>query len=427
MLRSVLERIRSFTTDLGTEFLVRDVGDFLIPFMRCIGARVPVAARQHRFLFPFALAAAGWHHIMDALLRFGLLTQNWFGGFLDLVKALTKWLRVATDDIMDTLNTAGKSGAAALVGALTLKNFAQWRWKTLESVMRSLKSCVVALRLHKDCLLPLLDRSKDTVWAAQVRKGLMEPKFMMRFEFVDWFASWVTRLERWGSSCPCVDHQGLCGVQCDRRGRLLHLAHGHACQEFADALAEVHSWEPERFDMDLVLLQELECCVRATVARGKEKLAFLDRLPYLLCRLDSGASVAQRALDQFGEVPEQHHHRLSVFFLGQDSMFRKDIETLAAGGALAPALKHQILCLQDIPLDDSVGESPHASAHRQLLHSRSGRFGYHCASQRLVQNFRDLEYLKPTFGSFRAVVAGQLFVRSEHAREQAFEDFATSS
>ena len=91
-------------------------------------------------------------------------------------------------------------------------------------------------------------------------------------------------------------------------------AHGHACQEFADALAEVHSWEPERFDMDLVLLQELECCVRATVARGKEKLALLDRLPYLVCRLDSGASVAQRALDQFGEVPEQHHHRLSMFF-----------------------------------------------------------------------------------------------------------------
>ena len=66
MLRSVLESIRSFTTDLGTEFLVRDFGDFLIPFMRCTGARVPVAARQQRFLFPFALAAAGWHHIMDA-------------------------------------------------------------------------------------------------------------------------------------------------------------------------------------------------------------------------------------------------------------------------------------------------------------------------------------------------------------------------
>ncbi len=205
--------------------------------MRCIGARVLVAARQQRFLFPFALAVARWHHIMDALLRFGLLTQKWFGGFLDLVKALTKWLRVATDDIMDTLNTAGKSGAAALVGAPTLKIFAQWRWKTLESVMRSLKLCVVALRLHRDCPLPLLDRSKDTVRASQVRLGLLEPKLMMRFELVDWFPSWVTRLERWGSSCPCVDHQGLCGVQCDRRGRLLHLAHGHACQEFDDALA----------------------------------------------------------------------------------------------------------------------------------------------------------------------------------------------
>ena len=28
---------------------------------------------------------------------------------------------------------------------------------------------------------------------------------------------------------------------------------------------------------------------------------------------------------------------------------------------------------------------------------------------------------------FRAVVVGQLFVRSEHAHEQAFEDFAKSS
>ncbi len=125
MLRSVLERIRSFTTDLGTGFLVRDVGDFLIPFMRCIGARVPVAARQQRFLFPFALVAAGWHHIMDALLRFGLLTLSWLGEFLGLVRALTKRLRVAVDDLMNTLNTAGKYGAAALVGALTLENFAQ--------------------------------------------------------------------------------------------------------------------------------------------------------------------------------------------------------------------------------------------------------------------------------------------------------------
>ncbi len=53
MLRSVPERIRSFTTDLGTEFLVRDVGDFLIPFMRCFGCLVhtspsPRDRQKHR-------------------------------------------------------------------------------------------------------------------------------------------------------------------------------------------------------------------------------------------------------------------------------------------------------------------------------------------------------------------------------------------
>ena len=64
-MRTVLERLRSLTTDRGGEFRVRDVKDSLIGFFRAVGAHVPRRALVQQYLFPRCLAPAGRHHIFD--------------------------------------------------------------------------------------------------------------------------------------------------------------------------------------------------------------------------------------------------------------------------------------------------------------------------------------------------------------------------
>ena len=55
----VLGRVRSITTDLGGELMVRDASDCLLGFMKDIGATIPAGARPEQVLFPIALAAPG--------------------------------------------------------------------------------------------------------------------------------------------------------------------------------------------------------------------------------------------------------------------------------------------------------------------------------------------------------------------------------
>ena len=396
-LRGILRRIRSFTTDLGGEFLVRDVKDSLIGFMRAVGARVPRKAVVEDWLFPMCLAAVGWHHCMDGLLRFGLLQLRWFGKFMDRTKGITRWLRNARDDIADALCANGRRGAGALVRKTHVPRFAEWRWKTLALVLEALSNCLPALLMASDIFIQqMVGCGKDRVLADRVRQCLCDPTFPVQYEFVHWFASWVTKLQQWGSSCPCPEHKGQRGVVCNRRGRLIHLAFAHASDAFRCALEELQEWRDGRFGGDIQFQHEVVSAVRATAARSLLKLHFLDKLPYILALLDSSQpATAARALAQFAEAPLGNHHRLTLHFLGPDSTIRQHIESLASGNGMHPALQREVDWLREIPIDDSIAESPHACARRYELHSRAATFGWHASSQRLQQNLRDVQIILP--------------------------------
>lgn len=70
-MRTFLNRIRSITTDLGTERLLANFPDVLPDFFYWIGARLPAAVARRTFLFPRALPTPGWCHINDGLVRRG--------------------------------------------------------------------------------------------------------------------------------------------------------------------------------------------------------------------------------------------------------------------------------------------------------------------------------------------------------------------
>ena len=395
-LRTVLRNIRSITSDLGHEFAVRDLPDLLIPFLQDLGARVPAKKTKERWLLPLCIAAPGWHHLFDGLLRFGLGMLPWFPGFLEKLKALNKWLRNSNVDIVAALVAAGLPAPALLVRSAQLPHFAAWRWKTIAVVTKSLLSLLPALCPNSHLFLPLLFKSKDKPFASSVRRALQEGSWAQHFEFVHWLGSWVCRLEKWGSRCPCPHHAGLRDFQCDRKGRLLHLAWPHASAVFDEVLREVQEWQPERFDGDLVLQQQCEASLRATVARAKEKLHYLDRVPYLFARLTEGEAIGRRVLQQFEEVAEDAHHRVTLHFLGPHSILRPSIVAVAEGEPLSDDLLSEVLALQRIPLDDTVAEGPHAKATRLRNHARAGKFGWHAATQRLSQNLQDVQDIAPS-------------------------------
>ena len=397
-LKETLGRVISITTDLGTEFGIRDLSDCLHDFMISIGASVPRALKPSRWLFPLGLSCPGWHHIWDGLLRYCLCRLKWFGGFLDVVKALANWLRNHNDSVVERLQSAGLHAAAALCQHVKMQNFAQWRWKTLASVLKSVESCVFACRQHKECFFPDLDRAKDRVWASRVRRGLVHVEFGKQFAFVLWVTEWIVGLEKWGSRCVCEEHEGLFRVECNKKGRSIHRAWPHAVAVLDQVLVDVKEWVPQKFDLDIEFQQYAESAVRATVSRALQKIWYLDKVPYLLARLDEGREIAQRCLWQFDQVPPDKHHRVTLARLGYDSEYRQDVLILAAGGPISPPLLEQVRVLQDIPLDDSICEKPHASGRRFELKARGALFGWHAASQRLSQNLNDVDEIVPKIG-----------------------------
>ena len=67
---------------------------------------------------------------------------------------------------------------------------------------------------------------------------------VVRFKYVHWFSVTWTRLEAWGSSCPCHQAEWLAGHSqpCDLRGRLISIAYNFACERMKYILEEAVAW-----------------------------------------------------------------------------------------------------------------------------------------------------------------------------------------
>lgn len=74
-------------------------------------------------------------------------------------------------------------------------------------------------------------------------------------------------------------------VECPRRGRRLAEAHAQVMGVLEGMLGESNDWAPGKFEGDTDLWSQCQGAVRFTHIYGKEKAAFLDKVPYLLARL----------------------------------------------------------------------------------------------------------------------------------------------
>ena len=71
-MRAAADAVAGMCTDLGTERRIPFGKDILIQFLRFLKVPIPSDARPQRWLFPRAVLSAGWFHLWDGLLQFGL-------------------------------------------------------------------------------------------------------------------------------------------------------------------------------------------------------------------------------------------------------------------------------------------------------------------------------------------------------------------
>lgn len=389
--RAFCNRVRSVTTDQGVERMIADYPCILKDFFFLVEPRCKVPESESEWLFPRAVPMPGWNHLWDLVIRRGLTSMKAFPPWLDGLKAIVSFLRSTTHAaaFARSLRSQGLDGAAALVEAVKLPGFAEWRWGTLRACCASLQKVIDTLRTSFDP--KLCAGSRDSVSMGKMIKALRSDDWRRMLDFVSWYTNWLGSIMSWGQGCSChnMELAGGASVECPWKGRRIKEAYGFATVELEKGLKYANTWGPETWKCNDENWVEMVGCVRASFHLALRKVAFLDKVPYLLARLGE-PGVRDRCLSQWAACPADEHHRVTREFLHPEGGLRCDVEAMSADGSgMSARLATEVESLAAIPMDDSVAEAPHSAAARLMRHGRASKWPWIAASMRLQQNLQD--------------------------------------
>lgn len=395
-IRSFLRRVRSITTDQGTERLIVSMPDFVPDFLEFVG--MPAARPEHGqqgWLFPRAIHMPGWKHLWDLMLRRALSSQRWFPVWLDHLKAMISWLRSRhnMEKLCKNWTRRGFVGLVSLAENTSLPTFAEWRWSTLTRCCRQLRKVFPGLASHFDPTI--FGQQQDPVRFRKLCYALVNPEWALQFRFVEWLSEILGSLLEWGGGCDCPHHeeqvrQGI-PVECREKGRRLPTAYTHAKNVLDGALREANLWTASDWGNNELWIS-FQGCIRGAHALGMQKILFLDRVPYLLARLRE-PGIKRRCLEQWGATAPENHHRVTREFLDAahpSGLWSHVADINEDASNISPMLGHEIESLARIPLDDAVGESPHARGKDISMRARGSDFPWVAASMRIDQNLEDI-------------------------------------
>lgn len=292
----------------------------------------------------------------------------------------------------------GLVGLADALKHISVPNFANWRWQTLHRCCTPVHAIWESFSTHfsPECFGRLRDRSElaklcacvaSTVWPHQL-------------EFIQWFTSVVDEILAWIGTCECHEEEILAGenIECHYRGRRVAQAYRFAVDKLKVALDECNLWTANRFGGDVGMLDACQGCTRYAYSLTLKKIEHLNCIPWLLARLEE-PGVRAICQEQYQSRPPHLHHRVSHAFLSPDSELHGDVANIDdEGGGASLRLRLEIAALRHIPLDDAVGEGPHAIEKRIMEHSRAGSFAWSASTSRLEQNLSDIEEYTPKVG-----------------------------
>ena len=248
--------------------------------------------------------------------------------------------------------------------------------------------------------LDTLARLRDLKLVQRARRCVRDAAWQRQLVFVAWFAEWLTSALRWGGSCICHVNEYEAGeaVKCMEKGRLLPLARAYSERCFQSGLKTAKAWGVADFDdCSQDFLASAVGAVRLVVGVGRKKLAYLDRVPLLLARIQE-PGVAVRCTQEFDATDPARRDFVSEHFLAPGSTLRSQIDRYILDGSLGRDLEREIQALRDIPLHDVICEAPHAAANRVGMVSRRSRWPWLASSVRLDQNLGDARSLPARTG-----------------------------
>ena len=391
-LQQCCRSVRSIVTDMGVEKLIPRIGiEVLAAFLQAMGSPVFVDTSSP-YIFSSALHIPGWKHTFDLLLRKGLWTLDWFPKFIGQVKSIISFLRDDIGNVVMDLRRRSMPALAKLMQKVRLPRFADWRWVTLDDCCKSLVSFVSSWSRAFDP--SLFAKGRDAVKLKSVCEALQSPHFHRQLKAIAWYSNSMTILLKWGGSCRCHDQFSPQKDRdsCNMKGRLLSEAHPFAMAHLRVAVAECEGWAPGMCDGDTILVRQMQACMKATFLLAEEKLEVFNQIPCLLSRLHE-PNIRDACLAQWNEAAWEDHDPVSIEFLAPGSLLRRDIEAMGSDGSgMSPRLTEAWQSLRMVVLDDTPGESPHASMRHTALKVRASSWPWQAASNRLRQNLVDLDF-----------------------------------
>ena len=125
----------------------------------------------------------------------------------------------------------------------------------------------------------------------------------------------------------------------------------------------------------------------------QNRVSFLESIPYLAARLDE-PGIRDRCIQRYRSAPPETHHNVSrlLFDPSDPDALACDVAGMNSDGSgMSHKLSAFVSSLAAIPIDDTVGESPHAKAARVINSSSSSAWPWVVATMRLRQNINDVD------------------------------------
>jgi hypothetical protein len=292
----------------------------------------------------------------------------------------------------------GLIGLSQLIRKLSLPTFANWRWSTLKIAVAAL--CTVWESVRDNFPSHLFTKCKDQSRFNKVMQCVRGVMWELHMKFVNWFCDGVCQIQDWIGGCDCHEDDLLAGltVTCDRKGKRMSTAYTYAVGRLRCILNAATSWTAAHFNGDYGMTAQAHSCIRFAFALGLEKLEYLNTLPWLFARLDQ-PGVTDKCIEQWGAVPPNKHHARTVLVMSPDGDVRADFDMINNDGTgITFKVRQAVRPVRDQPMDDTIGEGPHAIARRHFLHARRAQWPYIAATCRMTQDFDDVDRLLPAVG-----------------------------
>lgn len=395
--RRFCDSIICIVTDMGTERLIARIPNFLEDFYSLL-LNVQIKNPIHRqYLLPFAMQSPGWQHGWDIVLKRGMKCLPWFASWLEGMRSIVNFFRakILVEGFVTKLARTGYHAACAMIQAVSLPSIAEWRWGTLHSACQELSKVLGTLRVHFD--VSLFGNARDPSRLQKAASAIASSAWAWQFKYIMWFCNWICSIQAWGKGSTEIEsrrrsrsgNDDAATIDPMKTGRRLSEAEVHIQRHLQGGLDETRSWDLNTFtgcsseDFQYILVS-----VRSSYSLAMKRFEYIGLLPWLLARLPE-PGIRDRCVTQYRTYTK--HHPLTDKFLAPDGELRQHVDAMRADGTgISSLLRSWIDVVHNVPMDDSVAESPHAVGNRLGRSAPRSGIAWAASSMRLLQNLRDV-------------------------------------